>query len=146
MDVLIAIKPAYATAICNGTKRYEFRKHPFLFLQPLNDIVVMYATRPIGRIVGYFGVSRILKDSPEHLWKTCKDGAWLSELAFLQYYKTSKYSYALEVGVAHSLNPSIDPRTLFPDWSPPQSFMYISELVAQQILHQTQPPEVIANE
>jgi type I restriction enzyme S subunit len=97
---------------------------------------VLYATRPIGRIVGYFGVTRILKDTPENLWERCKDGAGLSELAFLQYYKTSKNGYALEVGETRLLSPSIDPRTLFPDWTAPQSFMYISPIIAKKLLEE----------
>jgi len=52
MQVLLSIKPEYAEKILNGEKKYEFRK-----VLPKNKSitkVIIYATMPIGKVIGEF--------------------------------------------------------------------------------------------
>lgn len=51
----------------NGTKRFEFRKG--IFKNPQISTVVIYATMPLGKVVGQFRIESILSDEPESLWK-----------------------------------------------------------------------------
>ena len=63
MKVLLSIKPEYAEKIFSGEKRYEFRKA--VFKNQLIQTVVVYATMPVGKIIGEFNIKQILKDEPE---------------------------------------------------------------------------------
>ena len=53
MKVLLSIKPQYVESILSGKKSYEFRR--MIFAAQI-DTVVIYATKPIGRVVGEFGI------------------------------------------------------------------------------------------
>lgn len=71
MKVLLSIKPEFAEKILNGTKRFEFRKG--IFKNPQISTVVIYATMPLGKVVGQFRIESILSDEPESLWKRRKN-------------------------------------------------------------------------
>jgi len=58
MNVFLLSKPEYAFAILNGTKRYEFRKAMF---RKDVDKVVVYATAPYKKVIGYFKVGRSVR-------------------------------------------------------------------------------------
>ena len=60
MKVLLSIKPEFAEKILNGTKRFEFRKG--IFKNPQISTVVIYATMPLGKVVGQFRIESILSD------------------------------------------------------------------------------------
>ena len=66
MQVLLSIKPEYAEKILNGEKKYEFRK-----VLPKNKSitkVIIYATMPIGKVIGEFEIAELISDSPSRLW------------------------------------------------------------------------------
>jgi predicted transcriptional regulator len=79
---LLSIRPEYAEAILNGTKRVEFRRTRFS-----RDVsfIVIYATQPVGKVVGWFEVDGIETSTPGE-WRTLKssisgllqrDGYWI---------------------------------------------------------------------
>ncbi|HDU3828587.1 TPA: ASCH domain-containing protein, partial [Klebsiella pneumoniae subsp. pneumoniae] len=63
MKVLLSIKPEFAEKILDGTKRFEFRKG--IFKNQEISIVVIYATMPLGKVVGQFQIETILSGEPE---------------------------------------------------------------------------------
>ena len=65
-NVLMSIKPKYANAIFGGSKKVEFRKICF---EGSVKRVYVYSSAPVKRIVGFFTVEKIDKDTPEKLWK-----------------------------------------------------------------------------
>ena len=66
MKVLLSIKPEYAESILSGKKKYEFRKN--IFRNKNVDTIVIYATMPVGKVIGEFKVGDILALSPSELW------------------------------------------------------------------------------
>lgn len=54
MRVLLSIQPEYAEKILNGTKRFEYRKA--VTRNESVRTVVIYATMPVGKVVGEFEV------------------------------------------------------------------------------------------
>lgn len=57
MNILLSIKPKYAEAILRGEKIWEFRKKiPF---HPPAEQVIMYATNPVGLVVGSFSIEKV---------------------------------------------------------------------------------------
>jgi predicted transcriptional regulator len=53
-DIVMAIKPRFAQAILNGTKKYEFRKTAPA--KEWSGKIYLYETAPTSAIVGYFEV------------------------------------------------------------------------------------------
>lgn len=76
MKVLLSIKPEYVRKIFAGTKKYEYRKS--IFTKHV-DKVVVYATKPMGMIVGEFSVEEVLVGEPEILWKETHEVSGISK-------------------------------------------------------------------
>lgn len=125
MKILLSIKPEFAERILSGEKRYEFRKA--LFKRPDVSTIVIYATRPVGRIVGEFDIADVLTDAPETLWKKTAHAAGISKDFFDSYFEGRKRGYAIAVGDVRRFGDPIRPETLIDDFTPPQSYQYISD-------------------
>lgn len=91
----MSIKPEYVEKIFNGSKKCEYRKT--IFANPNIKTVVIYATRPCGKVVGEFHIKNILCNDPETLWKKTKDYAGISKEYFEKYLKKEK-GFAIEIG------------------------------------------------
>lgn len=126
MDVLLSVEPKYANAILSGTKKYEFRRTIF----KRNDInrVYIYSNSTVKKIVGSFGIDRIIEDTPQEIWKMCRKYGGISEEDFFRYYKGSKKAYAIKIKNLHRFHEPKDPYFLFDGFTPPQSFYYFSGL------------------
>lgn len=60
MKVLLSIKPEYAQKIFAGEKKYEYRKR--IFKRNDVDMIVVYVTKPVGKVVGEFEIAEILEE------------------------------------------------------------------------------------
>ena len=123
MDVLLSIKPKFAESIINGKKKYEFRKNAFS--KKNIGRVYIYSTNPIKKIVGIFKINNIIEDRPSTLWNQLKDGAGISEDEFFDYFKDREVGFALEIAEVEKFENPVDPKIIFPNFVPPQSFCYI---------------------
>lgn len=61
----MSVRPPYAHAILNGTKRVEFRTR---FPRTAVGDVLVYATSPERLVIGQFTVDRVDRGTPEELW------------------------------------------------------------------------------
>jgi type I restriction enzyme S subunit len=123
MDVLLSIKPKFAESIINGRKKYEFRKNTFS--QKNIGKVYIYSTNPIKKIVGIFKINNIIEDRPSTLWYRLKDDAGISEDEFFDYFKNREIGFAFEIVEVEKFETPVDPKILFPNFVPPQSFYYM---------------------
>ena len=123
MDVLLSIKPQFAERIFDGSKKFEYRK--IIFNRPEIHKVIVYASNPIKRIVGEFGISGIIKDTPESLWDRTYGYAGVNRDFFFQYFTGRDYAYAICVGCAVKYKVPLNPRDILFDFVAPQSFMYV---------------------
>ena len=57
MKILLSIKPEFAEKILDGTKKFEFRRR--VHTRPEVKSVIIYATMPVGRVIGEFSIERI---------------------------------------------------------------------------------------
>ena len=122
-QIILSIKPIYCERILSGQKKYEFRKEP---IEKKNLGALMYATDPIKKLVGYFQVSRIIKDTIENLWRRFGEVGGIEEKEFFHYYKEKKIGYALKIENVRKFHEPIDPSVFFKEFSPPQTFKYLS--------------------
>ena len=92
--LLLAIKPQYARRIFTGEKRVEFRK-----TIPRGDIahVVLYATRPVSRIVGRFKLAAVETDTPSRLWRKYHHIAGIDHSDYMAYFANTSRAVGILV-------------------------------------------------
>lgn len=132
LDILLPLKPKFIPLIFNGTKKWEFRKS-FFKKYCENDLIFIYGTAPIEKIVGYFKGKEIRHSSPQELWLQCSEQSGLSEAEFFEYFHGKTEGYAIH----------IDDLTIFPHRvdlhalglsQPPQLYSYINNKLRSRIL------------
>ena len=119
---LLSVHPQYAFAILDGVKRVEFRKTEFK-----RDVshVVIYATAPVGRVVGVFEVEGIDRQTPQALWNAYRHVGGIEEGSFFHYYDGYLHGVALRVGAVRRLPEPLCLSALRPGLTPPQSYQYL---------------------
>jgi predicted transcriptional regulator len=123
MDVLLSIRPHFAERIFDGSKKYEYRRT--IFSRADVQKVIVYASSPVKKIVGEFRIAEIIWDKPEFLWlKTC-GSAGINRDFFLQYFTGKDKGYAINIKHSKRYEAPVNPWDVLPDFTPPQSFMYI---------------------
>ena len=124
MKILLSIKPKYAQRIFEGEKRYEYRKR--LFKRDNVKSIIVYVTKPIGKVIGEFEIAEIIEDNPITIWEETKRYSGINKKDYLEYFKDNEKGYAISIKNTvvyqrplelKELNSSIK--------SAPQSFMYI---------------------
>jgi len=132
MNAILSIKPKYVNAILEGDKRYEFRKTSFR--REVKEVFV-YATKPIGKIVCKFYVGEIIEDKPEKLWENYRNLSGLTEEEFFTYFSGMRKGVAIEIEDVEKFIEPIDPKMIYPKFTPPQSWIYLSSFQRQFISH-----------
>src|SRR6185312_8221353 len=125
---LLSLHPQHAEAIIKGTKKIEFRKRPLA-----SDItrVVIYATRPVGRVVAAFSIKEQVCDSPRQLWLMYRGEAGGSRAQFLAYYDGRSEGVCIRIGKVVSLAEPLSLRDALGIRRPPQSVQYFAERQAK---------------
>lgn len=123
MKVLLSIKPEYAEQILKGRKKFEFRKS--IFKNSEVDTVIIYATMPIGKVIGEFKVGNIISLTPHELWKLTEKHAGISRTFFDEYFFDRDVGFAITVENPKRYSNPINLQDLIPGATPPQSFRYI---------------------
>jgi predicted transcriptional regulator len=127
---LLSIHPEYAEAIFAGTKSVEFRRSRLAA-----DVthVVVYATRPVSRVVGWFEVEAIVEGTPLALWRRFARTAGIDRRSYARYFIDAPRAFGIRVRRPVRFD---DPRPLnevHPDLRPPQSFQYLSSDVVDAL-------------
>ncbi|KQT42610.1 MULTISPECIES: hypothetical protein [unclassified Methylophilus] len=125
MKILLSIKPEFALKILNGDKKFEFRKSAFANVGA--TCVVIYATKPLGMIIGEFDVSEVFIDAPENIWERTKKFAGIGKVKFDEYYLGRETAVALVVGEVRKYDVPLELGDLGEKITPPQSFRYLNE-------------------
>lgn len=127
MKVLLSIKPEFVNRIINGEKKYEYRKR--LFKKDV-DSVVVYSTKPVGKIVGEFKIEQILVDSPEKIWDKTKKYSGITKDLFMKYFTDKDKAFALKIKEFIKYDEPINPKMINENFVAPQSYMYLDDRMA----------------
>ncbi|CCL62875.1 ASCH domain-containing protein [Clostridioides difficile] len=95
MKVLLSIKPEFVYEIINGTKKYEYRKS--IFKREGISSIVVYATKPYGKIVGEFEIDNIIQDKPSNIWKQTKEFSGITKKFFNEYFNGKDTGFAIKI-------------------------------------------------
>lgn len=119
---LMSIHPRWSEAILDGTKTIELRRRAPT--RPLSHLVI-YATSPISRIVGWAEVDNVDRDTPAKLWNRWRTKAGVSQSEFKSYFDGSDLGYAILLSSAQRISEPLKLSTIGIA-RPPQSFQYLN--------------------
>ena len=125
MDVLLSVKPRYANAILDGTKKFEFRRSIFVTFKP--EKVFIYASAPQKAIIGYFTYSKIIIDTPKEIWHVSREFAGIDKTTYFNYFRGKQYAIAIKIASVKRLKQSVKPNDDIKNFIPPQSFYYLKK-------------------
>jgi predicted transcriptional regulator len=132
--LFLSIHQQYAELILEGKKTVELRRRKPKVDK--GDIVILYATSPTCSVLGTAEVKGIAEDSPSAIWKNSGKKAKLPKESFDAYFESSKTAVAISLKNQLRLNtpiPLVSLRKLFSDFSPPQSYRYLTEADAKRL-------------
>lgn len=122
--IVLSIKPKYAELILAGTKTVEFRR---TWAAEKVDVIAIYASSPIQKLVGIARVSDIVRAKPTRLWGYCsKRGGGLTKTELTAYFNGKDTGFAVLLQDVKRFVRGIDPKKVIKDFSAPQSFRYMT--------------------
>ena len=93
--VLMSIKTIHAEKILASIKRYKFRK---IRCKKRVDVVVIYATAPIMKVLGEVEVKEIIEDTSRTVWEKTKTAAGIDLSFFNRYFEGRETVVAYALG------------------------------------------------
>ena len=128
MRVLLSIKPEHVENIRRGIKTFEFRRR--IFARRDVSTILIYCTRPVGRLVGEFDIAAIIEDQTEALWASTATESGITKEYFDAYFEDRPRGFALQIGSLRFYDKPICPSEWFDNFTPPQSYMYVQPAAA----------------
>lgn len=132
--IFLSIHQQYAELILEGRKTVELRRR-----KPkvgTGDIVILYATSPLCSVLGSAEIQEVMEESPNTVWNSCGNESMLSKEHFDTYFEAANTAIAIYLKSHHRLDkpiPLARLKLLLSDFSPPQSYRYISQADAHKL-------------
>ncbi|WP_447885730.1 ASCH domain-containing protein [Serratia fonticola] len=123
MKVLLSIKPEFVERILDGSKKFEFRKG--IFKNEMVKSVVIYATMPVGMVVGEFDIADVIEDKPAIVWSKTKKYAGISKDFFDIYFNSREKAFAIKIGDVRRYETPMMLSALGKNITAPQSYRYL---------------------
>jgi len=121
---LMSIHPEYAEKLLSGSKRVEFRRAG---PKERVDRLLVYATRPIGALVGILEIVKSIRATPLELWREFGPVGGIEKKAFFTYFSGSATGSALIVGRVWRLGCAVGLEQAGLRDRAPQSFCYVED-------------------
>jgi predicted transcriptional regulator len=130
-SALMSIKPQFAHAIMAGTKKVELRHKAMA-----DDIsrAIVYSTKPDGLILGAFEVGGYVTDTPSKIWRKFGSVSGITKGHFFSYFDGRESATAILVGAIYLPKSPISLQRSLGLERGPQSFQYLDETVALELL------------
>ncbi|WP_044483084.1 ASCH domain-containing protein [Pseudomonas lactis] len=123
MKILLSIKPEFAEKIFQGEKLFEFRKS--IFKRADISKVVVYATMPVGKVIGEFDIDGVIEGSPKKVWAQTKKHAGITSNFFSEYFTGRERAFAIKVGGTLRYEQPLNLSDLADGMVAPQSYRYL---------------------
>ena len=124
MKILMSIKPQFVEKIRRGEKKFEFRR--VLPKHQEVDRIVVYASKPVGKVVGEIYVAGYLTLTVEEMWDATKDISGLTREEFFNYFHGKTNAHAIAIESYKDYEQPIPLDVLIPGKTPPQSYCYLN--------------------
>jgi predicted transcriptional regulator len=133
---LISIKPQYAEAIFVGLKTVEFRRSR---LASDIEFAIVYATQPVGRILGWFRVAGLAESTPDGLWRRFRRHGAIRRHDYFAYFEGASRAYGIQIVEPTRVIEPFLLDSLIPGLRAPQSFQYLPAPLASSIVERPRP-------
>ncbi len=132
---LISVHPRWACAffLSHNPKTIELRKGSFGASLKPGDVIAIYATLPVGKLIGRVRVIKRESLAVDRLWRASEQGqlAKVSRQQFDAYYNNQQSGVGVWVGAAELFpSPIALPKlrqNWGPRWQPPQQIMQLTD-------------------
>jgi predicted transcriptional regulator len=132
---LISVRPVWASAffLSHNAKSIELRKGNFGTSLKPGDVIAIYATLPVGKLIGRVRVIKRESLTIDRLWQISEQGrlAKVSREQFETYYANQESGIGIWVSAAELLpSPIALPRlrqNWGPRWQPPQQIQQLTD-------------------
>jgi predicted transcriptional regulator len=127
-DVLVSIRPFYASKILDGRKTVELRRR-FPEVGTVGALALIYSSSPVRAIVGYARIKMVLKLPLSQLWKEHGTAACISKKEFDAYFVGLRFGFAIVLEGVGTLKRELKAAELEMQLGivPPQSYRYVTD-------------------
>ena len=122
-NILVSLKQRYADDILAGVKTIELRRRSMNVCA--GETMWIYATRPLGSVVGRATVQGVNVLSPQTLWRKFGHRTGLSRSEFFDYFEGAQTGTAIELRDVMKLEKAVSLESLRQrsfNFQPPQFF------------------------
>ncbi len=126
-NVLLSVRPVYASKILRGEKTVELRRK-FPESGVTGAVALFYSSSPVQAVVGYARIKHVLKLKVKSIWKDHGKAACISRDEFDQYFVNLTVGFAILLEGARSLKRELNMAHLEEQFGivPPQSYRYVT--------------------
>lgn len=103
-------------------------------MAPDIEIAIVYATQPVGQIIGWFRVRGIAESTPDGLWRRFRRSGAIRRADYFAYFHGAPRAYGIEIADATKVTAPLCLDSLSPGLRAPQSFQYLPAGVAAQVV------------
>lgn len=132
-EAIISIRPNFAEAILAGEKTVELRRRvPQI---GVGTRLWIYATKPVGAVVGSASVKKLVRGTPDEVWEKCGDQTGVNREAFDTYFYGTELAIGLVLVNVHRGRPVPieELRSIRAGFHPPQVIAPISNEEANSL-------------
>ncbi|MBX3577654.1 MAG: ASCH domain-containing protein [Rhizobiaceae bacterium] len=133
-EAIISIRPHFAEAILSGRKTVELRRR----IPPIEvgARLWIYATRPIGSIVGVVIIDTIFRGTPQAVWETYCDRIAINRGDFDRYFVGAREAIGIRLSKVQRIKPiGIEQLRVWKEgFHPPQVLARITAPEAKRLL------------
>ena len=87
--------------------------------------MLVYCTRPVGRLVAEFTIDSVIEDDPATVWTLTHHRSGISKDYFDRYFEGRTRAFAIKIGALTIYEEPLDPGDVIADFTPPQSYRYV---------------------
>lgn len=124
-SIMVSIRPRHVEAIAEGRKTVELRRR----FPNIGGRLVIYATLPVGAVVGVARIARIDRAYVGDIWNRYQAEIGIEQAEFQRYFGETHRGVAIRLG---DYLPLFRPvtltalRSIWPGFQPPQAFRFWS--------------------
>lgn len=134
---LLSIKPKYADLILAGSKRIELRRS---WPDEEIGVLVLYSSAPVQRLVGVVYIETVRIEPPDKLWTLATEfGGGVTREEFDDYFHGKRKTFGIMIKSVDVAERQLDPKGVFEEFVPPQSYMYLDPLKYHSIFQSMFP-------
>jgi predicted transcriptional regulator len=135
-NVLVSIRPIYASRILSGKKTVELRRR-FPEVGVIGGVALIYSSSPVQAIVGYAHIKRVLKLPIREIWAKHGESSCISKTEFDRYFSNLEIGFAVLLEGAKPLKRQVNLACLVDQFGvvPPQSYRYVTQECSALLIH-----------